>query len=451
MTSSRRTRLTGSTLLAAAVGLVVVLDTGVVPMPYSTPRAATGATRGGSTPSDPGAGPGATGAPAALQARDDGISATVTALSQALATGAPVDALVAPGEAAVARGVRRLVHNVRVVPGASAELEWDRREPTPSAQGDLGIRLGLTSRMVTGEIPAYDYVYARVRQVSGRWLLSGWDPVEDPNEAIPQTPFLLPVDIAVVRKPHVLLLGTAGVERLDARLAGRAESAAVQARGVFPQPGWDGTVVVYAFTEKKFLERVFGPHEAGTGDPHPYSWWTYETSGGGLRIALGAGYLAVDDAESRMGVRRAVGYGAALTTNGRGVPDWMIEGVSLYVSTRAGAQVDPDAALERRGLYDETWRAVRRGTWTPRLPDAADEITTTAQRESADDSAWLAYQFIADRYGEARMQAAWDAVSGRTDYGEARERAAFNALGTTRAAFVRDLQAWTRRLVARSG
>jgi hypothetical protein len=451
VTSSRRTRLTGSTLLAAAVGLVVVLDTGVVPLPYSTPRPVAGAGRGVGAPSAAAARPTATGVPAALQARDDGISETVTALSQALTTGAPVDALVAPGEAAVVRGVRRLVHNVRVVPGATAELEWDRREPTPAAGGDLGIRLGLTSRMVSGEIPSYDYVYARVRPVSGRWLLSGWDPVEDPNEAIPQAPFLLPVDIAVVRKPHVLLLGTAGVERLDARLAARAESAAVQARGVFPQPGWDGTVVVYAFTEKKFLDRVFGPHEAGAGDPHPYSWWAYETSGGGLRIVLGAGYVAVDDVASRIGVRRAVGNGAALRTRGRGVPEWMIEGVSLYVSTRSGPEVDPDSALDRRGLYDATWRAVRRGTWTPRLPDAADEIRTAAQRESADDSAWLAYQFIADRYGEVKMRAAWDAVSGRTDYGEARERAAFNALGTTRAAFVRDLQAWTRRLVARSG
>ncbi|WP_088320494.1 hypothetical protein [Kineosporia sp. R_H_3] len=448
MTSSRRTRLTGSTLLAAAVGLVVVLDTGVVQLPFSTPRPVVAA----GASAAPGGGAGSETDPAALQARDDAVAQTLEALSAALATGAPVEPLVAPGSPEVVRALGRLVRNVRAVDGATATVARERyRETTVEADGDVTVQVGMTSRLVASEPLAYDYVYTRFRRVGRQWLLSGWDPVADPNETVPDAPFLLPVDIVAVRRPHTLLLGTVGVERLAARLAGRAEGAALQAREALPQAGWDGTVVVYAFTESAFLDRVFGAHEAGLRDEHPYSWWSHETDTGVLRVVLGAGYVAVDDASSRLGVRRAVGCAAGLATDGMGVPDWMIEGTAEYVSTRSGSGVDPDAALDRRGLDDATWRAVRRGTWTPRLVGAASDNTTAAQIAAAEDSAWLACLFIADRYGEQRMQESWEAVARRRDYGEAKERAAFTALGTTRAAFVRDLRVWTRRLVARSG
>lgn len=457
MTSSRRTRLTGSTLLAAAVGLVVVLDTGVVPLPFSTPRPATagGVVGAGSG----GAGPTPTPTqPPEVRARDAAITRTLDAVTDAVRTGSPTAPLVARGESATARALKRFVENVRAVPGATAAVVWDRSvaEAVPLADGEVSLEIGVTSRVVAADPAAYDGVSVRLRRAGERWLLSAWEPVGGQAAQVPQTPFLLPLDVTGVRRPHVLVLGSPRNGRLNERLATRAESAALRSRQVFPQPGWDGTAVVYAFTDTAFLDVAFGRGQAGPRDPYPYYWWTkdlYEMDARRtvVRVVLGSGYVLADGRDARSGLRQAIGYRAALATADGEVPAWLVDGMAEYVTTRTSAEVDADAALEERGLGDATWATMRRGTWKPRLLREWPGDETATESSLAADSAWLACVYAADRYGEKRLQAAWDASAAAPGGLLSHEEAAFEALGTTRKAFVAGLTTWGRRLVARSG
>jgi hypothetical protein len=96
-----RQRVVGGGLVALAVVAVVALDSGLVPLPASTPRRIAGTGTGSATGGTPAE---RRTASAAIAARDAEIRRTVEQLSAALTSGSPdaVAGAVAPGHRALA-------------------------------------------------------------------------------------------------------------------------------------------------------------------------------------------------------------------------------------------------------------------------------------------------------------------------------------------------------------
>jgi hypothetical protein len=293
-------------------------------------------------------------------------------------------------------------------------------------------------------------------RVGTRWLVADW---QAPDPGIPVVPWD-GVDRAVaLTRPHVLVFGDVANGRRNERLATRLEAAVKDVREMWPGPGWDGKIVVYAITDSEFLAPIFGPGSADPGGPSPFYWRAQSAYSGDapagrgvVRVAFGAGYTTYDDPWTRRELRYALTYGALIDDGGAYVPAWMRHGVGLYASTRTGGgAVDALAALDARPPSDPTLARIRRGGWLPSLPLVGFAAGSDARTEAELDSAWFGWLYVADTFGEAKVRALWQAATAGNGYlDDTAQMALASALDMSKATFEKNVAAYARRLVARS-
>ena len=439
-------RLLGGGLLAAAVAAVVALDT--LPLPFSTPvapvapavRAAAPAAATTTTPAED---------PAAV-ARAAGVDATLAALTAQLRAGATGTGaeLVVPGDGPLRKAVSRLVRNARAVPDSTTNLTRATYGPlSAGVDGVVATAVDVTTLLPAAN-PATATVDASFTQSGGRWLLSAWTPRSGTSK-IPENPLLLAVDLVGVRTKHVTLLGSRSSGRLNPRLAQRLEAATSQVRPILGEQGWDGTVVVYAFTERPVLDQIMGDRGRGYRPVRDLQWWDASFPPNDARLVLGPGFVLRDDAVTRQGLRGAVSDRAAMASSDGSLPQWMRDAVVVYAETRTGTVVDGAEAIDARGLYDETWRGFRRRNWRPVLRVDVPDIDPPSAHET--DSAFFAWHYVVDTKGEGTARRLWkEAASGGGTPADREKAALKTVLSTTPGAFRTAVRSYAARLVARA-
>jgi len=266
-------------------------------------------------------------------------------------------------------------------------------------------------------------------------------------------------DVSVARTRHVLVIGDAGAAARTRRLATRIEDLLASVSQVWPRTGWNGRVVVYAVTDKRFVSAWFGG-SAATGrstrptDPATFDALVGEVSsvpqGGadqqfvraGVRMVLSPALVGDrNSAEVTLTLRHELTH---VITDGLGTPPaWVIEGAAEYTAARVvrGGQVNGVGAMARRGLTEQQWAALQKGTFTLVLPSDPGAFYGGDSRhvEDAYTSAWLAMLYIADRRGETTMRRFYTTLcrlSAADDPAVAERRALHDVLHTSRAKFL---------------
>ena len=399
-------RVLRGALLVASLAAVVGLDTGVVPLPASTAKPVVRTVAGG-----------ASAAPkydaAADAARQKALRTTLTALGAALAggNGTAAGALVDPAYAATGKALGVLAKNLHALPSTDVSLEW-AGVWTPdgtTSPNDAVVAHALVKTFVRGYdlAPGGDHVDVGMRRHGTQWLVTSW--TWSKAEAPP--PWTIP-GLQAVTKPHVVVIGQAKNAGVNARLASRAEAAAVDARSLWKVPGWNGRAVLVATTDTGYLDTWFGTGKAGPGQPSADRFNAYVTTPGdgtstatGFRTVLGTDFLLRDNRATRSDLRYMFTILAMQSSSDDLLPAWLYYGSADYTAWRAQGRTDPLETLRARGLADGTWSALRRRTWRPQLTDSQSTFAEGSKAKIANDwdSAFFTVAYIVDTYGEKTL------------------------------------------------
>jgi hypothetical protein len=329
---------------------------------------------------------------------------------------------------------RGIFRNLQVLPLAAAGYSWTSRQVDPPGR------------------PAKYPKGAVVAAVDLAYLLKGWD-ATTVNDSVPLTfapvagtwkvvgdtelgtlvemgPFAEPWaagKLLVATRPHVLVLGDADRKAAVERLASRLETLVADVRKIWPEPSWNGKVVAYAMTDKRFVKEWFGSQAADGKQDDPSGDASFVAkvtvlSGSSTgevwtpaapRLIVTPYLLGDRDAYSVSVLRHEVTH-VATALVGRPIPVWLREGVAEYTGFRlGGARVDAFSSFRVHGLSESTAKAMKRGTWTPQLVnDASSFYGSDAETvENAYLDAWIACLYIADHYGDQALRRMYDTAS----------------------------------------
>lgn len=335
---------------------------------------------------------------------------------------------------------------------------------------------------------------AYVAEVARTYTLADWDPepaqellgltftrsgtdrkwyLAADSDAAEQLPFATDTepwqvgDVSIASTERVLVVGDPKTPATTRRLATRLDGLVSDVADVWASKSWNGRVVVYAVTDKRFVKAWFGT-QASTGrrtestDPATFDAvvgevWTSQSSHGpggdpaGNRMVLTPALIRSKDKgyvdqvlthELTHVLTDRLGSGPA--------PVWLVEGAAEYTAVRSGgSSVDGVSALQQRGLTTGEWKRLRSGSYRLTLPTDHRQFYAGDSETVADHytSAWFTCLYIADHYGEKKLvrlytRAAELSGSGSPEQAEA--KALEEVLGTDRAALVKAASSYAR-------
>ncbi|MCW2868619.1 MAG: hypothetical protein JWR20_2807 [Marmoricola sp.] len=251
-----------------------------------------------------------------------------------------------------------------------------------------------------------------------------------------RTPLWLQTALVVRRTPGTLL-SVAGTE------AGRFPQLVSRALGQVRHtlPAWRGPLVVEVPRTRDQLNAAL--HDSSSTYDDIAGVTTTEdgtlTPGSPVRVFLNPD---VFHRLERRGAQVVMSHEATHVATGAtfvSMPTWLLEGFADYVALR-------DTGISVRTAASQILARVRRDGPPDGLPTRADLDPTATGLGATYEEAWLACRFLGERFGNARMVAFYDAVSG----GEPVARAFRTVLGTTQARFVAAWRADTSSLAGRA-
>jgi hypothetical protein len=304
--------------------------------------------------------------------------------------------------------------------------------------------------------------------VGGRWVVVG-DSEQLPGLGSARFAEPWSVDpLIVVTRSHVLVVGERARRAQTERLATRLEALVGDVRKVWPEPSWNGKVVAYAMTDKRFVQQWFGSQAASGKQDDPTGPASFvakvtvlSSTGVGTQWRPGAPRLIVTpyllgqtDPYSLSLLRHEVTH-VATALVGRSDPVWMREGVAEYTGFRlGGSTVDAARTLAMHGLPASTLAAMRRGTWRPQLVNEAQPFYggDAAAVQAAYIDAWMACLYVADTSGDATLRRLYDTAAAQPD-GQSLEQVNSTALAavlhTNQTAFTASVRAYGLALIRR--
>ena len=340
-----------------------------------------------------------------------------------------------PGNAALRARQRRLFANLVQLPLQTFSLDaqdatWPAdfaaerfrgRAYLPYVEQRLQLR-GFDPVPVT---TTYGLTLAPVR---GRWRIVSDDDVADRE---PQGSRDAPWDltrIVVRRSPHALGIFDAHSDESSSRLMAWTEESVRTVQATVPLR-WRGTVVFYALSSQRLLERM------GTRflDRAAIAFPVLDDAGSptrrvSTRVLINPGYLPRNEFEGTYLLTHEITHVALARTNG-GTPAWLQEGLADYVATHGA---------------DPAWWAPTRST-VERAGRGVDAMPGSTFFGDVDpgfeyDLSLAACSYLADRFGEKRLWAFLDRVAaagfrdGDAEAGTDRVMRAMFGLGSARLA-----------------
>jgi len=281
-------------------------------------------------------------------------------------------------------------------------------------------------------ITAHDPVTLRFGPSGDRWVVT--DDTVSAGGDLPIGPYAEPWStgvLAIVRRPHVMVLGDANRRPQLRRLADDLERVVGDVRRGWPEPSWNGKVVAYAATDRRFVNEWFGDHAADDTPDKPDGQASFEARVASLPGQLRDGqwergptrllvtpYLLAQSGEYSRSVLRHEVTHVATDHLGRYPPAWLLEGAAEYTGFRlGGARVDASRTFGEHGVPPTTGQAMRRGTWRPVLVIDPDAFYRGASRtvEAAYTDGWVAALYVADRYGDATLRRLYEVACAQPD------------------------------------
>lgn len=232
-------------------------------------------------------------------------------------------------------------------------------------------------------------------------------------------------EVAVARSEHAIVIGDPQHKKQNARLAERLDDALTGVHQLWPVSSWNGRVVAYASTYQPFVAAWFGTQAATNRVVDPSGDATFEAkvrvlSAGPVvsdfesfvpaapRLVVTPYLLSRDDSYTEAVLRHELTHVALALEGSSRPPAWLVEGVAEYTGFRKvrSGSVDGVGALARRGLRKEIWNQLKRGTWKPNLVATDSEFYDGSESgvDNAYTTAWLTCLYIADHYGEVKLQ-----------------------------------------------
>jgi hypothetical protein len=235
----------------------------------------------------------------------------------------------------------------------------------------------------------------------GRWLLAG----EVTGRTVPGGAGGQPWDggpVAVVRSARVVAVLSAADAARGPALLRMAEAALDRVTAVRPA-GWSGRVLVTAVQDARVWESYFAAAPEWGGEAvaiavshHDHvSAWRTGAAFAATRVVFNPSRLAAEEDDIAHDLIHEFTHVAMDPVTGRRTPRWLVEGIAEYVSYRGER---PPAAWVSGVLADA---------------DADGELPgdDTFYRDGANYAAsWVACKMVADRYGEARLFALFEAA-----------------------------------------
>ncbi|MFC9860590.1 MULTISPECIES: hypothetical protein [unclassified Streptomyces] len=237
-------------------------------------------------------------------------------------------------------------------------------------------------------------------------------------------------DVQVVRGTHSLVLGV-GRDPGELRRVAETEDLAVPAvSAAWPQP-WAGRVVVLVPDSVEDMAKLLGSPEASYRGIAAVT--TGEVGGSGRRPALADRVIINPQAYAMLGTfgQRVVlthetTHVATRPRTSTATPMWLSEGFADWTAYREEGRPVPEIAPELAA-------AVRRGELPAALP-ADDDFAfggDPGKLARAYEGGWLACALIADRWGEEKLIAFYEAVGNHPGRDGAVEQAMGEVLETT--------------------
>jgi hypothetical protein len=276
----------------------------------------------------------------------------------------------------------------------------------------------------------------RLTRTGGRWYVSSDEPAQKANEQLWEQGV-----VKVVRGAHSLVLGVGQPQNvLDgyAHLADRAVPAVTDAWG----PDWPGHVVVLVPRSLEGMAGLLGAPASGYRGIAAVT--TGESGGTGKapadRIIVNPdAYGVLGDLGKQVVLTHETTHVATRAHTTAATPLWLSEGYADWAGYRGSGRTPPQVAPELA-------RVVALGNVPAALPEDGDFgfAEDPGRLARAYESGWTACRMIADRWGEARLNAFYRAVGDHRQRAGAVEDALKKVLGTTPETFTRQWQQYLR-------
>jgi hypothetical protein len=367
-------------------------------------------------------------------------------------------ATVDPRQPTVQAYERQLFANLRQLPLSSYAWSYDPAVqvsgyPVPdSVRSQLGdpTDVYIPGMRVTYRFRGFDpqatwdqYAPVMVER-AGRWYV-GADRTRDASfDMAHDEPWTAgPIQVRVTK--HVLVVVSAKDAGRLATLAGQADAAVAAVTSLWGT-GWSHTAVLFATREPdvfaSFLGRDRAVSEAsgvtlGLPDdavaPAPQD----------TRVIVNPGDAPPGDPFMPVLLRHEFTHVAQWNSQADGTPRWVIEGIAQYTAYRHHLS----RALVSRQIVNDA-KAHR---WRLAMPASSTFYGSDPAQELHYDMSWLAWEYVAERYGEKKLKTLYGRLATITAPLDSTaalraEAAAFPAvLHTSESAFVTAVETWTAR------
>ncbi|MEW1611752.1 MULTISPECIES: hypothetical protein [unclassified Streptomyces] len=362
-----------------------------------------------------------------------GIDATLERRAAAVLARDPAGYLdtLAPGAAKLRAAQRTELANLADVPLKSWTYEV---KGTPEQDGDRATaEVELRYR-----IAGYDTAPIATRRAleltreGERWYVSADRPAKGASDQLWHQG-----EVQVVRGARSLVLGVGRPEEELRQVADTVDLAVPAVSDAWPHP-WAGRVVVLVPASVESMAGLLGSPDTSYRGIAAVT--TGEAGATGKRPALAdrvivnpQAYASLGSIGQRVVLTHETAHVATRTSTSTATPVWLSEGLADWAAYR-GEDRTPDL------IAPELAGAVRKGDVPAELPDDQDFgfDGDPARLARAYESAWMACELIAERWGKEKLTAFYTAVGAHPGRDGAVERAMGSVLGTTPEEFTAD-------------
>ncbi|MEU6095435.1 hypothetical protein [Streptomyces sp. NPDC047079] len=324
--------------------------------------------------------------------------------------------------------------NLRAVPLAA----WSYRLTALHRSGDRASAVAELRYRIKGydRAPVTAARELRLIRTGGRWYVSA----DEPAKKVPEQLWEQGA-VETVRGAHSIVLGVGqprDVLRTYADLADRSVPAVTEAWGT----DWVGHVVVLVPRSLQGMAGLLGAQASGYRGIAAVT--TGEAGGAGKapadRIIVNPdAYAVLGDLGKQIVVRHETAHVATRAHTTAATPLWLSEGYADWVAYRGSGRTAREAA-------PELGRSIALGRVPAALPNDADFAFSRdpGALARAYEGGWMACRMIADRWGQARLNAFYRTVGDHPGRTGAVETALERVLGTTPERFTEQWRAYLR-------
>jgi hypothetical protein len=366
-------------------------------------------------------------------------------------------ATVDPAQPALVKSETTLFTNLRQLPLQSYTWDYDGKTQLSGYPLPDSVKATLSSPQqvyspgmtVTYQLRGFDpqptsdpYVPIMVQR-AGRWYVGGDDTRAATFDESFDEPWTAgPVKVRV--SAHALVIVSPRDAGRIAALSKQAEVAVAAVASLWPS-GWSHKVVLYGTRDRDVFASFLGRNRS-VSEASALTLGVADRKRGAaddVRVVMNPSDVPPGDPFVPVLLRHEFTHVAQWNTQAAGTPRWVIEGIAEYTAHRHH--------LSQAGVSTKIVDDARAHRWPSRMPSSADFYGPEPGETYHYDMAWLAWEYMAERYGEAKVKAMYGRLAqiGTTPDSPAalrQEAAAFPVvLHMSETAFVMAVQAWTAR------